>query len=199
MLILLGVLVLLLNLNLISLSAASFVLSIGILIRYFMNSNSFSLILGLILLGGSSIFLVDQYMFPRIDAKLFLFFSIFAAIAYFLYWKNKNRYFLLAGLFLSAIGSYSLVINRYQGKFTWVLFLLLSLSMYIYYLLEFKKSGIEWPKNIAMILLSISFMVFIYIRLSVKNLSFRGFLGIVLPTLLIAMGLKFLYDRYRES
>lgn len=199
MLILLGVLVLLLNLNLISLSAASFVLSIGILIRYFMNSNSFNLILGLILLGGSSIFLVDQYIFPGVDAKLFLFFSIFAVMAYFLYWKNKNRYFLLAGLFLSAIGSYSLVINRYQGKFTWVLFLLLSLSMYIYYLLDFKKSGIEWPKNIAMILLSISFMVFIYIRLSVKNLSFRGFLGIVLPTLLIAMGLKFLYDRYRES
>lgn len=195
LLILLGVLFLLLNFNLISLSVAAFILSIAILIRYFMNNNIVSLILGLSLFGISSVFILDEYVFKSLEMKGVLFLWIFAIIAFIIFMKEKNKLFLLSSLTLLALGFYLLIVNIYGGNPIWVLLVFISIVFYIYYLFIYRRAGIEWPKKLSLILLGLSIVVFIFIKLNATNIKILKLINYIWPVLLILLGIRLIYNK----
>lgn len=195
LLILIGVLFLLFNFNLISFSVAIFVLSIGILIRYFMNNNSLNLILGLILLGISSVLILDQYVFTSLEMKEVLFIWIFALIGFLFFIKEKNRLFLLLSLSLFSIGIYLVVYKLSQSNPIWFLLILLAIVFYIYYLLGYKTAGIEWPKKISFILLFLALIIFVFVKLNNTNIAFLKLINYIWPIILILFGIKLIYNK----
>lgn len=193
LLVFVGVLFLLYNLNIIGLNLALFIFSLGLLAGYFSGGRIGYLIGGLVLMGLSLVYVLNEYAFPNINIKGFLFLSIFAIMALALFIKQRNRFFLILALALASFGVYSLVKELVFGNVVWALFLLFALSFFIYYLVGYRELGIVWPKNIGWGLSFISLVLFIGAKTSVR-ITFWKFLNYLWPLALIGLGLRIIYN-----
>ena len=193
LLVFVGVLFLLLNLEVLNINWILFLLSIGLVISYFIQKHMGYLISGLILLGISLISLLNQYVFPEINVKSFLFLWIFGVISLTLYFRQKNKGFLIIGTILPALGTYNLVEELALSDVNWVLFILFGIAFYIIYIVGYRNSGIEWPKHLAWIMVVISALFLISSKTSIK-FGFWKLISYIIPLGLIAIGIKIIYN-----
>lgn len=191
-----GILILLLNLRVLSFDMLLFLLSIGLMTIYFIQKHIGYIISGLILFAISSISLINEYIFPNINIKGFLFLWIFGIVSLVLYLRQNNKIFLIIGLILSAFGTYDLVKEIAFGNVSWVLYLLFSIAFYIAYIIDYRKSGIEWPKYLASILLVISFILLLLFGTMVE-FKFWKFISYLISLLLIGIGIRIIYNIIR--
>lgn len=193
LLVFVGVLFLLLNLEVLNINWILFLLSIGLVISYFVQKHIGYLISGLILLGISLISLLNQYVFPEINVKSFLFLWIFGVISLTLYFRQKNKGFLIIGTILPALGTYNLIEELALSDVNWVLFILFGIAFYIIYIVGYRNSGIEWPKHLAWIMVVISALFLISSKTSIK-FGFWKLISYIIPLGLIAIGIKIIYN-----
>lgn len=193
LLVFVGVLFLMLNLGVLSFEWLLFILSIGLIIGYFIQGHIGYLISGLILLGISLISLLNEYAFPSINIKAFLFLWIFGVISLVLYGRQKSKGFLIFGTILPALGTYNLIEEIAFGDVGWVLYLLFGLSFYIIYIVGYSKSGIEWPKHLALIMVVIS-ILFLLSSKTMGQFKFWKFISYLWPILLIIIGVRLIYN-----
>ena len=193
LLVFVGVLFLLLNLKVLSFDWLLFILSIGLIIGYFMQEHIGYLISGLILLAISLVSLLNEYIFTSINIKGFLFLWIFGIISLVLYGRQKSKGFLVFGLILPALGTYNLVEEKAYGDVSWVLYLLFGISLYIIYIVGYSKSGIEWPKYLAFIMIALSILFLLSSKMMLQ-FKFWKFISYLWPILLIGIGIKIIYN-----
>lgn len=193
LLVFIGALFLLYNLQIINLNMFLFILSLGVLVSYFIGGNIVFLILGLVGLGGSVIYTLNEYAFPNVNIKGFLILSIFSILAFVLFKKQRNRLFLVGSLIFASFSIYSLIRELSYGNVFWSLILLFGIAFFIYYLIGYRELGIVWPRNIGYGLVIVSFVVFVVSRISMK-ITFWTFISYLWPLALIAIGLKILYN-----
>lgn len=188
-----GILFLLLNLDVLTFEWLLFLLSIAILIGYFMKRHMGYLVLGLVLLGISLISILDRYMLVGIDIKSFLFLWIFGIISLTLYVKQKNRSLLMVGMMLLAFGTHNLVEELVSTDVSWTLYLIFGIAFYIIYLLGYRGSGIEWPRNLGTVMVIVS-LLFLLSSQTMLKFGFWQFIFYLFPVLLIGIGIKIIYN-----
>lgn len=193
LLVFVGFLFLLLNLKILSIEWLLFILSLGLLIGYFIQGHIGYLISGLILLAISLISLLNQYAFPGINIKGFLFLWIFGIISLVLYGRQKSKGLLIFGLILPALGTYNLIEELSYGDISWTLYLLFGIAFYIIYIVGYSKSGIEWPKYLSLIMFAIS-ILFLITSKTATEIKFWKFINYLWSILLIGIGIKIIYN-----
>ncbi len=129
-LIFIGVLFLLLNLNVLSFEWLLFILSIGLIAGYFVKDKLVYLISGLVLLSISLIYILNEYAFPGVNIKSFLFLWIFGIISLVLYGRQRSKGLLMFGTILPALGTYSLIEELSFGNVSWALYLLFGIAFF---------------------------------------------------------------------
>lgn len=182
--------------NVISINIGMFILAIGFLAVYFLGNKFIYLVGGLVLLGISLINLLNEYAFPNVNIKGFLFLAILAILGFMLFIKQKNRIFFMLSMLLGSFSIYSLIRELVFGNVVWTLFILFSLSFYIYYLVGYRELDIEWPRNISIGLLVVSLVLFIASKTTAK-ITFWKFLNYLWPVLLIIVGGRIIYKIYK--
>lgn len=197
-LIFIGLLFLLLNLRVLPFEWLLFMLSIGILIGYFVKRHLGYLVLGLVLLGISSIMLLNKYIFIGIDIENFLFLWIFGVISLILYGKQKSKALLIIGMLLIALGVNNLVEELIEKDVNWILYLTFGVAFYMIYLIGYRKSKVEWPKHLGIIMIVISLFSLLSSQ-KIFTLSFWKFVLYLLPILLIAIGVKIIYSAVKQK
>lgn len=197
-LIFIGLLFLLLNLRVLPFEWLLFMLSIGILIGYFVKRHLGYLVLGLVLLGISSIMLLNKYIFIGIDIENFLFLWIFGVISLILYGKQKSKALLIIGMLLIALGVNNLVEELIEKDVNWILYLTFGVAFYMIYLIGYRKSKVEWPKHLGIIMIVISLFSLLSSQ-KIFTLSFWKFVLYLLPILLIAIGIKIIYSAVKQK
>lgn len=193
LLVLIGVLFLLLNFNIISFKLLLFLLSIGLIIGYFSKHQLGYLISGSVLLVISSVYLLDEAILPSINIKSFLFLSIFGIISLILYYKQNNEIFLILGGILPSLGLYNLINKISVNNVFWVFLLLTGFAFFIIYLIGYRRSGIEWPKHLSVIILILSILFWFLSKIR-GQFKFRKFIIYLWPLLLIVIGGKIIYN-----
>lgn len=193
LLVLIGVLFLLLNLRVLSFDWLLFILAIGFIISYFIQGHIGYLISGLTLLAISLVSLLNEYAFPGVNIKGFLFLWAFGIISLVLYVKQRSKAFLIFGLILPALGTYNLIEELAYGDVSWTLYLLFGIAFYIIYIVGYSKSGIEWPKHLSLIMVVISILFLLSSKTTVK-FGFWKFISYLWPILLIGIGVKIIYN-----
>ena len=193
LLVFVGVLFLLLNLKVLSFDWLLLILSIGLIIGYFIQRHIGYLIAGLILLGISLVSLLNQYAFPGINIKGFLLLWIFGIISLVLYVRQKSKGLLIFGAILPALGTYNLIEELAYGDVGWTLYLLFGIAFYIIYIVGYSKSGIEWPKHLSLIMVIIS-MLFLLTSKTAMEFKFWKFINYLWPILIIGIGIKIIYN-----
>lgn len=197
LLIFIGILFLLLNFSIITFNSLVFLLSIALIVGYFVRHERVYLILGSILFIISSVSLLDGAILPNISIKSFLFLSIFGIIALAIYLRENNKaYLILSGLLIS-LGFYNLISKLSSTSVIWVFFLLVGISFFIIYLVGYRRSGIEWPKNISLGMLILALILWLSTNIRGK-LKFKDFIVYFWPILLILIGGKILYNIVRS-
>lgn len=197
-LILIGLMFLLMNLRLLSFDWLLFILSIGLISWDLLKGNMVYLIAGLLLLGISSVALIDEYLFTTISVKSFIYQLIFGIISLVLYGRHKNKGFLILGTLLSAMSINNLIEEVAVTDVDWTRFLLFSAAFFVSYIIGYRKEDIEWPKNISIIMLIASGISL----LASKNLLRIGlwkFISYLVPIIIILFGIKIIYSGVKES
>ena len=192
-LILIGILFLLLNLKVLTFEWLMFILSLGLIIGYFFKKHLGYLVSGLVLLGISLIYILNEYAFPGVNIKAFLFLWIFGIISLVLYGRQKSKGFLIFGTILPALGTYNLIEELAQAKVSWTLYLLFGIAFFIIYIVGYKSSGIEWPKHlsIAMVVVSILFLIN---SKTTTEFNFWKFINYLWPIIIIIIGIRIVYN-----
>ena len=192
-LIFIGVLFLLLNLNVLSFEWLLFLLSLGLIAGYFLKDKLVYLISGLVLLAISLIYILNEYAFPGVNIKSFLFLWIFGIISLVLYSRQRSKGLLMFGTILPALGTYSLIEELSYRNVSWTLYLLFGIAFFVIYLVGYKSSGIEWPKHLslAMIVVSILFLINTKTAMEIK---FWKFINYLWPIIIILLGIRIIYN-----
>lgn len=184
LLVFVGVLFLLLNFKILNTDWLLFLLSLGLILGYFTQKHIGYLISGLILLGISSISLLNEYLFPGLNMKSFLFLWIFGIISLVLYFRQKNKGFLVIGTILPALGTFNLIEELALTEVNWVLFLLFGIAFFIIYIIGYRDSSVEWPKHLAWIMIVISVLILISSKTTIR-FGFWKLISYLIPIMLI--------------
>lgn len=192
LLVVLGVIFLLLNLGFIGFNWLLFILSISLIFAYQSKKHILYLISGLVLLSISSVFLVDEYLFPGINIKLFIYLSFLGGFLIYLGIRNReNSFFIMSSISLS-LGIYHLIKQLVSINITWLIFILIAIALYIVYYLVYRANGIEWPRYISLISLSIGIICYL-INKNFFRTAFRLISVFIIPTIIIGIGIKLIF------
>ncbi|MCR2044388.1 hypothetical protein [Anaerosalibacter massiliensis] len=197
-LVLVGIVFLLLNLNIISFNWLILILSVIFLLVYAYKRQLGYLSAGLVLLAISVVSLIDQYTFTNVNIKGFVFLWILGIISLNMYSKYETRGYLIFGCLLPAIGTYSLIDEIFIKDTAWVFFLFLSIAFYIIYLLEYRRLGTEWPKTLSIIMIALSLLTLLTSKTYMK-FGFWRFISYLWPLLLIGIGIKIIYNMIKYN
>ncbi|NLY77638.1 MAG: hypothetical protein GX080_06065 [Tissierellia bacterium] len=189
-----GILFLLLNFKVITLEWLMFILSVGILIGYLFKRSIMHLVFGIILLGISSISILDKYVFEGIDVERFLFLTILGIVSLIFYAREKNKSLLAIGAMSMAFGLYNLLTEIVVRDIKWMLYLLFGISFYIMYLVGYRDSNSKWPREIGSVMIIIS-LVFLLTSQTMLKFPIWRYIFYILPVLLIVVGAIIIYDR----
>lgn len=191
-----GILFVLLNFHVITMEWLLLILSVGTLIVYLMKRSVEYLVFGIMLLGISLVLILDNYVFVGIDVENFIFLTILGITSLIIYGKEKNKPLLIIGTISISFGLYNLISEIAMKDIRWLLYLLFGISFYIIYLIGYRNSDSNWPKYVgsSMIIISLLFFLSSQTMLNIKLWRFKLY---VLPVLLIAVGIKIIYDRIK--
>jgi hypothetical protein len=195
-LIFVGLLFVLLNFHVITMEWLLLILSVGTLIVYLMKRSVEYLVFGIMLLGISLVLILDNYVFVGIDVENFIFLTILGITSLIIYGKEKNKPLLIIGTISISFGLYNLISEIAMKDVRWLLYLLFGISFYIIYLIGYRNSDSNWPKYVGSSMIIISLLFFLLSQ-AMLNIKLWRFIFYVLPVLLIAVGIKIIYDRFR--
>ncbi|WIV12536.1 DUF5668 domain-containing protein [Proteiniborus sp. MB09-C3] len=197
-LILIGVLIFLLNTDLLSGNALLILIGVGFLVIYFIRRYIWSLISGMIIIVVGVTSIIDDAFSTRIDLAGFTFLVGLGIVFLVLYFTKRIMGFVFPGFILPAVGIYTLVSSIYTGEMSWAFFFLIGLSFYGIYIAEFMKRGNSWPLIPGTIL--IAFSAFLYlISKDIIKASFWKVISYAWPALLIIVGIKIIYDNVKRK
>lgn len=197
-LIFIGIMFLLLNLNVLSFNWLLLILGVAFLVAYAYKRQTGYLAAGLILLGISIVSIIDQYTFTKVNIKSFIFLWIIGIVSLVMYSRYKTRGYLIFGCILPAIGTYTLIDEISYGDTAWVLFLFLAIALYIIYSIDYKKLGISWPRSLSIIMIVLS-ALFLLSSKTVIKFKFWKFISYLWPILLIVIGGRIIYNMKRSN
>ncbi|WP_077369301.1 hypothetical protein [Anaerosalibacter sp. Marseille-P3206] len=197
-LIFIGVMFFLLNLNVLTFNWLLLILGVALLIAYGFKRQTGYLAAGLILLGISIVSIIDEYTFTNVNIKGFVFLWIIGIVSLVMYSRHKTRGYLVFGCLLPAIGTYTLIDEMSYGDTAWVLFLFLAIALYIMYALEYKKLGIDWPRSLSIIMIVLS-ALFLLSSKTVIKFKFWKFISYLWPILLIVIGGRIIYNMNKTN
>lgn len=192
-LVFIGLMFLLLNLNVVNLNWMLLILGIAFVIAYYFKKQMGYLMAGLILLTISIVSLIDEYTFTTVNIKPFAFLLILGIVLLVMYSRNKTGGYLIFGCLLPAIGTYTLIDELYTGDTTWALFLFLAIAFYFIYLFGYKVFGITWPRVLSIIFLVLS-VLFMFSSKNLLRFGFWKFISYLWPILLILIGARIIYN-----
>lgn len=190
-LIALGVLFLLYNLNMFDLTWILFLTSIALIIRYIIRRDIIYLILGLGLLAFTSVSLIDRYIFIGLNIQIFVYLLVGGCGVLYLYYKHKNRNWLILGSVLIALSINNIAIQIFPMINPWSKYFFISLAFYASYLIAYRSNRILWPKYISYILLVIGGIRLFISRdlMVIEDLS----LSHLIPIIIIVIGARIIY------
>lgn len=197
-LIFIGLMFLLMNLNVLTFDWLLFILAIGLIVWDLKSGNTVYLIAGLLLLGISSVALIDEYLFTTISVKSFIYQLIFGIISLVMYKRHGNKGFLVLGTLLSAISFYSLIEEIVKTDVNWIRFLLFSIAFFVIYTMGYKRENIDWPKNISIIMLITSAISLLGSK-DLLRVGFWRFVSYLIPIIIILLGIKIISNGIKES
>ena len=186
-LIFIGVMFFLLNLNVLTFNWVLLILAIAFLGAYIYKRQMGYLASGLVLLAIAIVSLIDDYTFTNVNIKGFVFLWIIGIISLFMYSKYRTKGYLVFGCILPAIGTYTLIDELYYGDTFWVLFLFLALAFYIIYGVDYRKYGVTWPRTLSIIMIVLS-LLFLLSSKTVVQFKFWKFISYLWPILLVIIG-----------
>lgn len=193
----LGVIFLLLILNMLTITWLLFLLSIGLILTYVYKGDMAYIIGGLILFAISSVSLIDQYLFPGINIKIFIYLSVLGCSLIYFFYKTKERSFLIFSNIILSVGINHLINQIAPISVPWFKFILMSLGFFIIYLLLYRINGIVWPKYVAYTLSGIGLIYLLYVN-RFFQLNFVG-LGYFISLVIILIGSKIVYLSIKEN
>ena len=190
-LIALGVLFLLYNLNMFDLTWILFLTSIALIIRYIIRKDIIYLIGGLALLAFTSVSLIDRYIFIDINIQMFVYLFVGGCGILYLYYKHQNRNWLIIGSALISLAINSIAIQVFPMINPWSKYFFVSLAFYVSYLVAYRSNRILWPKYISYILLVIGAIILFARRdlIVFEDLS----LSHLIPIIIIVIGVRIIY------
>lgn len=190
-LIALGVLFLLYNLNMFDLTWILFITSIALLIRYIIRRDLIYLIVGLGLLAFTSVSLIDRYIFIGLNIQIFVYLLIGGCGVLYLYYKHQNRNWLILGGVLIALAINNIAIQIFPMINPWSRYFFISLAFYASYLIAYRSNRILWPKYISYILLVVGGIRLFISRdmMVIEDFS----LSHLIPIILIVIGIRIIY------
>ncbi|WP_353097397.1 hypothetical protein [Tissierella praeacuta] len=197
-LIIIGLMFLLMNLNFLTFDWLLFILAMGLIVWDLKSKNMVYLIAGLLLLGISSVALIDEYLFTTISVKSFIYQLIFGIISLVMYKRHSNKGFLILGVLLSSISFYSLIEEIIKTDVNWIRFLLFSIAFFVIYIIGYKREDIDWPKNISIIMLIASSISLLGSK-DLLRIGFWKFVSYLVPAIIILIGIKIIYNGIKES
>ena len=189
-----GILFLFFNMSDLNFHWLLFILSIGIMMAYFIQGHIGYLISGLILFTISLVSLLNEYFNPDRDMKSLLFLWILGIISLVLYGRQRSKGYLIFGFFLPAIGTYNLVETMASGDISWALYLFFGISFYIIYIIGYREGEMKWAKYLAFIMIGLSILFLLSLG-SIGQFKLWKFISYLWPILLIAIGIKTVYNR----
>ncbi|MDR7869806.1 MAG: hypothetical protein RIN55_03040 [Tissierellaceae bacterium] len=190
-LIVLGILYLLNNFNMLDLTWILFLTSIALIIRYILKKETLILVVGLALLAFSSVSLIDRYIFINLNIKPFVYLSVGGSGLLYLYYKSRERNWLIFGSVLIALAFNNLIGQVLPVLLPWAKYFFLALAFYTCYLVAYRRNSIVWPKYISYTLLFIgSIQAFVNIDL-LRYSNFK--LNYVIPIIIIFVGARIIY------
>lgn len=191
-LIILGVLFLLYNLNMFDLAWILFLLSLALLVRYILKKdNILYLIAGLGLFAFSSLSLVDKYVFISLNIKPFVYLFVGGCGLIYLYYKGRERNWLIVGSVLIAFAFNNVIGQVWPDFLPWIKYVLLALAFYICYLLAYRVNEIVWPRYITYILLVTGGIQMFVNRDMIRFANLR--LSYLIPVIIILIGVRIIY------
>ncbi|OZV13884.1 hypothetical protein CIW83_00095 [Tissierella sp. P1] len=197
-LIFIGLMFLLMNLSLLTFDWLLFILAVGLIVWDLIKGNMVYLIAGLLLLGISSVALIDEYLFTAISVKSFIYQLTFGIISLVLYGKHGNKGFLILGTLLSAMSINSLIEETATTDVSWTRFLLFAIAFFISYVIGYRKESVDWPRNISVIMLIASAISLLGSK-DLLKIGFWKFISYLVPAIIILFGIKIIYNGIKES
>ncbi|WP_425448716.1 hypothetical protein [Dethiothermospora halolimnae] len=197
-LILAGVVIFLLNLNVLSHYIVLLGISVGAFLAYYYKRRMGFLITGLITLALAVTNIVDKYVDTSVDISGFLFLLALGLVFLALYYMKNIKGFIYPGCFLPAIAVSTLLDEIYVMDKQWPLFLFLGLSFYLIYLIEYRKSDSRWPIIPGTILIIISGLFFLSSE-EIVDVKFWKAISIIGPGILILIGIKIIYNNTKTK
>lgn len=190
-LIILGILFLLYNLNMFNLSWILFLLSIFLIIRYLFKKDTLYLVAGLGLFAFSSVSLIDRYVFIGLNIQPFIYLLVGGLGLIYLFYKGRERNWLVLGSILLSLALNNIIGQLWPGFLPWGMFFLLAGGFYLCYLIIYRTNGIVWPKYISYLMLAIGGILMFVNKdmLAFGNLN----LAYLFPILLIIIGARVIY------
>ncbi|MGI6381695.1 MAG: hypothetical protein ACOXZT_00545 [Tissierellaceae bacterium] len=190
-LIILGILFLLYNLKFFNLAWLLFLSAIFLIVRYILKRGILYLIIGLCLFAFSSVSLIDSYIRFGINLKPFIYLLVAGCGLVYLFYRTRERNWLLLGSILIALGVDSLIGQLWLSFLPWGRFFLIALALYLCYILVYRVNGIVWPKYISYVMLVIGGIL---IFLNRDVFRFRDLrLDYLFPLILIIIGVRLIH------
>lgn len=190
-LIILGVLFLLYNLAIFDLSWILFIVSVALLVRYFLKREIVYLITGLGLFAFSSLSLIDRYIFIVINIKPFVYLFVAGCGSIYLYIKSHEKNWIVVGSIFISFALNNIIGQVWPIFLPWGKFFLLGLAFYLCYLVAYRGNYIVWPKYISYVMCVIGIIQILVnkdlFRLANNNISY------LIPAVIIIIGLGIIY------
>lgn len=198
-LILIGVVVFLLNADLLSGNALLILVGLSFLVIYFNRRYTWSLIAGMIIIVVGATSMIDDLFPSKTDLTGFVFLFGLGIVFLALYYTKRIVGFVFPGFLLPSIGIYTLVSSLYPEDISWSFFFLLGLSFYGIYLAEFIKKGNNWPLIPGTILIGFAALLYLISNNIIKTSLWKA-ISYAWPAILIVIGIKIIFDnvKYRD-
>ncbi|EOD00043.1 hypothetical protein [Caldisalinibacter kiritimatiensis] len=195
-LILIGIGVLLLNTNLLPKGVVLAAVGVAFLIGYSNKKITGYLVSGLILIALGIGSIANEFSFTTTDLSGPLFLWALGMAFLVIYFVKNIKGFIYPGCILPAIGTFVLIQDMYDSDLLWVFFLLIALSFFVVYLLEFRKQNVSWPLIPASVLAVISVIFFLISENIISN-DFWRIVSYIWPLLLVIAGVRIIYNSRR--
>lgn len=193
----LGIIFLLLILNMLSMTWLVFIISLGLILTYIYMEEVIYLIGGSVLLAISSVSLIDEYMFPSINIKIFIYLLVLGITLIYFFYKTRERNFLILSNIVLSLGFSNLIKQIAPVELPWIKFIFMALGFFLIYLLVYRVNGIVWPKYIAYILASIGFLYLFYLKVFYELNLIK--LGYIISLIVILAGSRIVYTTIKEK
>ncbi len=196
-LILIGIVIFVLNIDIIPNDVLWVAIGVGFIIGFCFNKHTSYLILGMIFLGRGITLLINEYTITSVGLWGVAFIGSIGIGFLILYFIKKAKGLIYPGSILSALAIFSLFDDIYDAEIGWLFFLLLALAFYTIYFLESRKRGSSLALVTGNVLIIVSGFVFLTSK-NVFGTSLWRALSFIWPVILILIGVRIIYNKLKN-